>query len=270
MKILIYTAFHNRPAISEIFWWGIYRLQKNFNVEVLAVTSDMDNALLAEQYSDYHISTVNKPLGAKMNKGLEVALTKDFDFMMQLGSDDLISDELVLKSIATFESGCQFFGVNNFILFDSVKKVCKHFKYNNIMGAGRCISKELLLKASQRVEVIFTDSMSGGGQNWDKGQRVFIPLAIAEKMLDVVNYTGEFKIMLWDDDRECAMDTNSAMKIEELGIVPIAVETEQPGIIDIKSAENIWSYDTFDCEEQPLEIMKNICSEKEIELMMAL
>jgi len=147
LKTLILTAFWRRPEISILFWYGIERLRRRFNIEICSVISDEENKDLARLCdSDYIIETENKPLGRKMNTAMEGIIDKDFDFMMQLGSDNLISNK-GMETNLKYMNDYQFFGHTNVIMIDSKTKDCKVKKYGNVFGAGRCIHKDLIKKA---------------------------------------------------------------------------------------------------------------------------
>lgn len=146
MKIIILTAFHKRPHISQLYWLGIERLRKKFNIKTFAVISDDENKLLASLFdSDYVAETENNPLGKKMNFAMEQLMDCDFDFMMQMGSDNAISNQ-GMETNLKYMNEYSFFGHTNLILADTLTKECKIKKYGNIFGAGRCISKNILPK----------------------------------------------------------------------------------------------------------------------------
>lgn len=148
MKILILTAFHGRPYISQLYWYGIERLRKSFDIEVCAVVSDNENKMLAKLNDcEYIVETENNPHGRKMNTAMAEIVNKDFDYLMQLGSDNLISNKGMNANLDYMGKGFNFFGHTNLIMVDSVSKECKLKKYGNVFGAGRCISKKILLKS---------------------------------------------------------------------------------------------------------------------------
>jgi len=146
LKTIILTAFYGRPHISQVYWYGIERLRKNFNIEVMAVVSDNENKMLAKIYdAEYIYETDNAPHGRKMNKAVEELATKDFDYVMQMGSDNLISNKGMEANIKYMEK-YKFFGHRNLIMIDSQTKEAKLKKYGNVFGAGRCMAKEVLRK----------------------------------------------------------------------------------------------------------------------------
>lgn len=96
---MILTALWKRPEITEIMFTGVQRLQKFYSgkISCLAVGSEpQQEQTLCTQYNIQYVTTKNHPLGRKWNTGLQAALKQDFDFLMTLGSDDLISNELLM------------------------------------------------------------------------------------------------------------------------------------------------------------------------------
>lgn len=147
MKTLILTAFHGRPRISQLYWYGIERLKKNFEVEVCAVVSDIENKVLAKIFDCEHVIEIeNKPHGRKMNRAIDSIIGLDFDYVMQLGSDNLISNKGMETNLKYMDK-YKFFGHTNLIMVDSKTKDCKVKKYGNVFGAGRCIAKDVIKKA---------------------------------------------------------------------------------------------------------------------------
>src|SRR5688572_14122986 len=98
MKLLVFLAVWRRPEITEICFMGIKRLQNyslSFHVAPFAVISEESMIPLCERYGVEWCMHENLPLGAKKNFGLSQLRDKDFDFMMEIGSDDLILGELL-------------------------------------------------------------------------------------------------------------------------------------------------------------------------------
>ena len=176
MKILILTAFHERPEISKIYWLGIERLRQYFNINTFAIVSDSDNLKLAEQSSDNILFTSNEQLGRKMNHGLSEAMKLPFDYLMQLGSDDLITNNILIKYQEIMQSNNTFFGLNKAIIVNSKKLKCQKLTANHIHGAGRCIRKDIIKKYS---------------------------------------YYNSLGMSLWDDNKYSGLDADSRSNIHE-------------------------------------------------------
>src|SRR5688500_10590245 len=97
MKLLIYTAVWQRPEITEICFMGIKRLQKihKFYISDFAVISEDSMLRLCNKYGVDWCMHENLRLGSKKNYGVKQALKKDFDYMIEIDSDDLLKNEVL-------------------------------------------------------------------------------------------------------------------------------------------------------------------------------
>ena len=192
MKTLILTAFHGRPEISQVYWYGIERLKKSFDVAVCAVISDNENKMLAKLNDcDYIVETENTPHGKKMNTAVDAIINIDFDFVMQLGSDNLISNAGMETNIKYMDK-YKFFGHTNLIMVDSKTKNCKVKKYGNVFGAGRCIAKSILRKAMPLWDNDRERGMDVNSEHSIEGKAGLMPLPISDT--EVIDIKGDENI----------------------------------------------------------------------------
>lgn len=139
MKLLVYTAVWKRPEITEICFMGIRRL----NLPALAVISEVDMIPLCEKYGIEWVMAENSPLGTKKNAGLARAREMDFDFLMEIGSDDLILNELI-DQYQKFFVKYDFFGVCDAAYINGETLECRREISGTPYGAGRVISRKAL------------------------------------------------------------------------------------------------------------------------------
>ena len=144
MKLLVYTAVWKRPEITEICFMGIKRLRKSFDVDALAVISEEEMKPLCEKYNVKYCMYKNLPLGEKKNYGLSQALKLDWDYLIEIGSDDLIKDDLIRLYKPLFGE-YHLIGASEFIHLNSETAECRKFK-STIHGAARAISRETIEK----------------------------------------------------------------------------------------------------------------------------
>lgn len=145
MKLLIYLAVWKRPEITEICFMGITRLRESglFPIDGFAVISEESMIPLCEKYDIKYCFYKNLPLGEKLNYGLTQALKLDFDYLIGIGSDDLIKIELI-------EKYSTLFGVKDLIATDSILFLnsetggCRFVKTNSFFGAGRAYSRKVV------------------------------------------------------------------------------------------------------------------------------
>lgn len=127
---------------------GINRLRKSglFPIEAFAVISEVSMKPLCKKYGIEHVMYKNQPLGEKKNFGLSVAMKKEFDFMIEIGSDDLLKTEFL--ELYPFDN--HVFGLRDFIILNSETGECRrHSDREAMYGLGRAISKEALTKCKQ-------------------------------------------------------------------------------------------------------------------------
>jgi hypothetical protein len=141
-KILIYLAVWKRPLITELCFAGIERLRRSFNIEALAVISEVEMIPLCEKYDIHWVMYKNDPLGEKKNYGLMRAAEYQFDYLMEIGSDDLILDELVQYYLDNCVGKFDFFGVTDALWLDTKYKDCRRIISRTTYGAGRMISRK--------------------------------------------------------------------------------------------------------------------------------
>jgi hypothetical protein len=146
IKLLVYLAVWKRPEITEICFAGIKRMQThpNYEIDALAVISEESMIPLCEDYGIGWTMTENSPLGAKKNYGLSQAKKMNFDYLMEIGSDDLVTNDLLTHYLPFLNHG--FIGVKDICYMDSASGDCRRLMSKSTYGAGRVISRGNLEK----------------------------------------------------------------------------------------------------------------------------
>lgn len=142
MKILVFVPVWKRPEITEICFMGINRLQKvpGFEVKGFAVISEETMIPLCEKYGIDWCITDNNPLGAKKNFGQKQALRHEWDYMIEIGSDDLLKDEV----LTAYKWDSPVLGLMAFALINTETGSCKSIKTTvPKYGAGRAIRRDI-------------------------------------------------------------------------------------------------------------------------------
>lgn len=200
-KILIYLAVWKRPLITELCFTGINRLRRSFNVEALAVISEEEMIPLCEKYGVNWVMYKNEPLGEKKNYGLSKAKEFDFEYLMEIGSDDLILDELVEDYLRNYVGKYEFFGVSDALHVDTEFRIAHRIMSNTAYGAGRMISR---------------------------------------RVLEDMNWT------IWTKSANRGLDQNSLFNIRRHKVAyKMTTPLKWPGVIDVKTRENIWKFNYF-------------------------
>jgi len=145
--ILILTPFWRRPDITRI-WAEWIKLTTGYNIRVLAVLSPEDEFFEENRaiLSDFdRVLYKNKPLSEKLNAGINYALTLKWDYLMNLGSDDLLHPLIWNLYEPYIKSEEPFFGLKRVYFFDMEKKRLGQAK-EYFWGAGRMIHRSVIEK----------------------------------------------------------------------------------------------------------------------------
>lgn len=149
MSIHILTALWKRPTITRICFEGIKRLRayNDTHIEVTAAISEPEYEDLCKEYDIGYVYADNRPLGHKWHVGLQEALESDFDYLMLLGSDDLISNSL-LDLYKPLMEEYYVFGIEDLYIYSAYHKEVKYFpgydKVKMSIGAGRMIHRKVI------------------------------------------------------------------------------------------------------------------------------
>lgn len=90
MNNLFLIPIWKRPEITEI----CLRNLQYFEQSILAIVSRTDDAELCYRLNVPYCWYPNEYLGAKWNHGLSIAKSKDWDYIVTLGSDDIVKASL--------------------------------------------------------------------------------------------------------------------------------------------------------------------------------
>ena len=157
MKILILIPVYKRPEVFKVCLENLkwFASQVSWTIEVVCVLSPDDedmklNEKLVKKYGHKAVYWENLPVAEKMNAGLQwVCRNKDFDYLMNFGSDDLIHPEIEKLYAPLLAKKVKFFGINTLYFMDYATHKTFFFNtYNNTgsIGAGRMIHKSILDK----------------------------------------------------------------------------------------------------------------------------
>jgi len=143
VKLLIFLAVWKRPEITEICFVGINRLRKSglFPIDVLAVISEVSMTSLCKKYDIDYVMYKNEPLGEKKNFGLKVAMTKEWDYLIEIGSDDLLKTE-ILESYSHYFGKYDLIGLDSFYYLNSEDLECREYRNASLFGVGRAMSRK--------------------------------------------------------------------------------------------------------------------------------
>lgn len=144
MKLLFYLALWKRPEITEICFIGLKRLCNKFNGEILAVISQDEMIPLCEKYGVMWVMHNNLPIGRKKNFGLRESLRLDWDYVVELGSDDIIKDELIEMYLPEMQMDTPVLYCGSVSFINSETLACRYIKSGSPFGLGRAIKRSVI------------------------------------------------------------------------------------------------------------------------------
>jgi len=145
---------------------GLQRLKKlgKFEMEFFAVISEEEMIPLCEKYGVDWCMHENLPLGAKKNFGLQQAMKKDFDYLVEIGSDDLLKDQFL--DIYSFDK--DVFALSDFVMLNTEDGECRKLtKRDGYYGIGRAISRKCLERVFEKGKPgIWSNDLNQGLDNY--------------------------------------------------------------------------------------------------------
>lgn len=210
-KLLIFLAVWRRPEITEICFMGIDRLRKSglSPIEAFAVISEESMKPLCKKYSIDYVMHKNEPLGEKKNAGLTAALQKEFDYLVEIGSDDLLKNEFL--TLYPFER--DVYGLQDFIMLDSETGECRRLTHRDgAYGVGRAISRRAIESAAP----LWHPRQTCGLDNWSEMYRLspkgFLMKRVASNDPVVIDIKGAESMWPFNHLHGVPYDFKEAMK----------------------------------------------------------
>lgn len=152
MKILIFVTVWKRPEVTDLTYSGLDRVQAIFkeegiDSEVLVVSSEDYHTKKAQDRGYRVIEVENFPVGNKMNLGMQEALKYEWDYLMEMGSNNLLSNLYIRAFIAACKENFACFGSGKFYALQPDKKRVRVFnvkKRNGFGGVGRGFRRDVI------------------------------------------------------------------------------------------------------------------------------
>lgn len=107
-------------------------------MEFMAVISEESMIPLCKKYNVEYCFYKNLPIGEKKNFGLNECLKKSWDYLIELGSDDLLKNEIL--EIYKFDRPTLF--INHIAFINSETQECRALKSQTFYGIGRAIRRD--------------------------------------------------------------------------------------------------------------------------------
>jgi hypothetical protein len=125
-----------------------------------AVISEESMIPLCEKYGVQWVMHENLPLGRKKNFGLKEALKLDWDYLIEIGSDDLLKNEF-LELYTPYFGTQDVIGMSNFCFMNSETLECRQYNSKSAFGLGRAIRRRVI----EKMGILWRNDLSQGLDN---------------------------------------------------------------------------------------------------------
>jgi hypothetical protein len=143
-----------RHDIFKIWSEGIIRLKRDFprvRISTVVVGSEGDvSRNLCESYGFIYVEHENTPLGSKANARLTACKLLDPDYVILIGSDDLISSRCFALMLSKMQKGYDEIAPLDIYYYNSLDESSTYShgyqgrRRGEPVAAGRCLSKSIL------------------------------------------------------------------------------------------------------------------------------
>jgi len=148
IKPCIVTGMWKRPEVFKIFG----QHYKELGIDVIVAGSKGNKSKqLAESFGFIYLERPNQPLADKMNATITEGLKRGYTHFICVGSDDLLTKDLVDEYIRLIRSGYHFIGVLDFYFYELKTGKASYWggyrdrkRFGNTCGAGRVLSRKLV------------------------------------------------------------------------------------------------------------------------------
>ena len=213
MKIAIVTAMWKRPEIFEMYAQGIHNLKPKHSLQVYTVGSEgAKSKELSHKYGFKYIEYDNKNLSNKHNAACMAARAFRPDYLLFLGSDDILSPETYSYLESVMEQGIDFIGMTDFYFYDTSTNKSAYWggyidkRRGHTVGAGRVVSARLMQKwqwrpFEQRHAKVLDDSMQQKLTGLNCRKHIFSLKDNGLFAVDVKSSTNMTPFQLWENTK---------------------------------------------------------------------
>jgi hypothetical protein len=171
-RVRIVTALWGRLELAR--WcmtrWIKWADRAGWDVEIFAAVSEAEAVDLCDELGVHHVWASNSPLGLKWNEAVRIAMEHagDFDYLMNMGSDDILAPHLPDAYAPYIEAGTLMFGVPDMYAWDAKAGRGLYFAgyqppYTPIaIGAGRMIHRAAVRRVWQHTGFLYQWDLTRG------------------------------------------------------------------------------------------------------------
>ncbi len=162
MKIRIVIPLWKRPEVTIFCFDELVKLiqASKHEIEVTCVISEEYFEPICFKYGFETVWAENDPLGAKINAGIEKALSHEFDYLMMMNSDDVIDVKLIDEVYQPFFDR-PFFGIDRvtYVNFYTGEAVNMEYKFS-CLGIGKMMRRDMVERAMKVFKKLYTPHLN--------------------------------------------------------------------------------------------------------------
>ncbi len=156
-RLAVLTCVYGRPEITKIFKKHLlsveHQLSNTYTFLNIIVDSETSNeALFAQDCHFVYLNANNNPLSNKWQAGLTYLKDLQWDNLLILGSDDLMTYELLMRYQALIANNIDLIGLQDLYMYKLSTATLyywagynpKHKRHGETIGLGRCLSRRLV------------------------------------------------------------------------------------------------------------------------------
>jgi hypothetical protein len=148
VKFGFVTISYRRSEVLHLFLSSIRRLREETDYFICVVVGDEEHKEMCDRYAVHHITQTNHPATAKWNRGVDFLMRMGCEYVCILGSDDILSTELLKSLIAEMDKGIDIIGINTVYFYAGDGKyrgnLLKCVSPKHILGVARCIRRGII------------------------------------------------------------------------------------------------------------------------------
>lgn len=147
MRFAIITSNHGRPKTFALWCASMDRLRKDCGDFPIIVTSGAEDKQICLEHNITHITLPNIPVSKKFRTSLLASKPYNVDYVMTVGSDDIISTDTLKKFISKMEEDFDVITLQDIYFyanFAQYKDILVYYHTEKPMGLCRTISKRVL------------------------------------------------------------------------------------------------------------------------------
>lgn len=186
INLLILIPIHQREEVRKVCFDAL--LQQDSVARAQGIRIYVRHVESSQEYPQIKGDVLyrDEPLGAKLNRGLVYSIGSKWDYLMVLGSDDLLRPQIWGYIRTAIEEEVPVFGFNQAYLYDRINHRSKIWDAGpGTFGAGRCVRRDVVMKCGG---VMWDSNKNNGIDN--SQERILLsigePIHIAQTHLPVV------------------------------------------------------------------------------------